>query len=241
MSDVFISYSQPDTECAHEMVALLEGREVKCWMAPRDMTPAADWAAQIIDAISAARVMVLVFSSSSNQSPQVRREVERAVHKRLSILPFRIEDVQPSKSLEYFLSSHHWMDAFPPPREPHYERLCSHLQTELAMPAAPAPLAGLPSAQPSSAQTASPPPRAGGASAGGHGFAPAELQHIETQLAGYIGPLAKHLVKRAAVGAHDVQDLIARLASELDAESDRRLFVQRCRQSPAATNSTRRP
>ena len=33
------------------------------------------------DAISASRVMVLVFSAASNDSPQVRREVERAVHK----------------------------------------------------------------------------------------------------------------------------------------------------------------
>ena len=70
-----------------------------------------------MDAISAARVMILVFSASSNHSPQVRREVERAVHKQLSILPFRIEDVLPSKSLEFFLSTQHWMDAFPPPRE----------------------------------------------------------------------------------------------------------------------------
>ena len=115
MSDVFISYSQPDRDCAHEMVARLEAQGVKCWIAPRDIAPSADWAAEIIDAITAARVMVLIFSASSNQSPQVRREVERAVHKGVSILPFRIENVLPSKSLEFFLSSQHWMDAFPPP------------------------------------------------------------------------------------------------------------------------------
>jgi hypothetical protein len=55
-------------------------------------------------------------ANGSNHSAQVRREVERAVHKQVQILPFRIEDVLPSKSLEYFLSSQHWMDAFPPPR-----------------------------------------------------------------------------------------------------------------------------
>ena len=57
--------------------------------------------------------MVLVFSASSNQSPQVRRGVERAVREQVDILPFRIEDVMPSKSLEFFLSAQHWMDAFP--------------------------------------------------------------------------------------------------------------------------------
>ncbi len=61
--------------------------------------------------------MVLVFSASSNDSPQVRREVERAVHKDLRILPFRLEDVLPSHSLEYFLSTQHWLDGFPGPRD----------------------------------------------------------------------------------------------------------------------------
>src|SRR5271166_5543065 len=83
--------------------------------------------------------MVLVLSASSNESPQVRREVERAVHKQVSILPFRIENVLPSKSLEYFLSAQHWMDAFPPPREAHYARLCAYLKSQLGVPAVMAP------------------------------------------------------------------------------------------------------
>ncbi len=93
--NVFISYSQPDRDCAFELVARLESEGIPCWIAPRDIAPSADWAAEIMDAISAARTMILVFSAGSNQSPQVRREVERAVHRQLSILPFRIEDVLP--------------------------------------------------------------------------------------------------------------------------------------------------
>src|SRR6202140_904490 len=130
--DAFISYSQPDHECAFELVARLEAEGIKCWIAPRDIAPSADGGAEIMDAISSVRVMILVFSANSNLSPQVRREVERAVHKQLSVLPFRIENVSPSKSLEFFLSAQHWMDAFPPPREPHYARLCTYLKTQLA-------------------------------------------------------------------------------------------------------------
>jgi len=66
--------------------------------------------------------------------------------------------------------------------------------------------------------------------AGGHGLSIAELRHIEALLAGYIGPLAKHLVKRAALRANDLDVLIAGLAAELDSESDRRAFTERCRQ-----------
>src|SRR5258708_24836954 len=135
--DVFISYSQPDHDCAFELVARVEAEGINCWIAPRDIAPSADWAAEIMDAISSVRVMILVFSASSNLSPQVRREVERAVHKQLSVLPFRIENVLPSKSLEFFLSAQHWMHAFPPPREPHYARLCAYLKAHLAAEPAP--------------------------------------------------------------------------------------------------------
>ena len=61
-----------------------------------------------------------------------------------------------------------------------------------------------------------------------------ELAHIECLLARYIGPLAKHLVKRAAARATGRADLIARLTAELDAESDRSAFAQRCKQLPSA-------
>src|ERR1700722_9134186 len=211
--DVFISYSQPDHDCAFELVARLEGHGVDCWIAPRDIAPSADWAAEIVDAISSARVMILVYSANSNLSPQVRREVERAVHKQLSILPFRIEDVPPSKSLEFFLSAQHWMDAFQPPREPHYSRLCAYLKTLIAEP--------LLTAEPAR-QTLPPASAVHGVRA--HAFEAADLQHIERQLAGYIGPLAKHLVKSAASHAAGVEDLVGRLATELDTESERREF-----------------
>jgi hypothetical protein len=211
--DVFISYSQPDRDCAVELVARLESEGINCWIAPRDIAPSADWAAEIMDAISSVRVMILVFSASSNLSSQVRREVERAIHKQLSVLPFRIEDVLPSKSLEFFLSAQHWMDAYPPPREPHYARLCTYLKRQLT---------SEPSQQALPATTIVSGVRT-------HAFDAAELQHIERQLAGYIGPLAKHLVKTAASHAAGVDDLVGCLATELDTESERREFTQRCR------------
>jgi hypothetical protein len=234
VSDVFISYSQPDGDCAHEMVERLEAQGVKCWIAPRDIEPSADWAAEIIDAITAARVMVLIVSASTNQSPQVRREVERAVHKGVNILPFRIENVLPSKSLEFFLSAQHWMDAFPPPREQYYARLCSYLKTHLSSLEISAP----PSPTSANSRTFEPPATSG---SGAHLFGSAELLHIEAQLAGYIGPLAKHLVKRAALRATGVEDLITRLVTELDAEPDRNAFVQRCRMMPGSKDRAGEP
>jgi hypothetical protein len=220
VSEIFVSYSQADRACAHDLVQLLEAQGLRCWIAPRDISPSADWAAEIIDAISAARVMLLVFSASSNQSPQVRREVERAVHKGVTVLPFRIEDVVPSKSLEFFLSAQHWMDAFPAPRDEHYRRLARYLSAQLAAPA------GAPVPEPPTSRAA------GGGSRAAAGSA--ELAHIQAQLASFIGPMAEYLVKREARSAAGSEELIARLSAELESESDRAAFVQRCRQAPGS-------
>ena len=61
----------------------------------------------------------------ANRSPQVRRELERAASADLPIIPLRVEDVAPSAVMEYFLSTPHWLNAFPGPLEPDLEQLTS--------------------------------------------------------------------------------------------------------------------
>jgi hypothetical protein len=121
--DVFISYSSQDKPTADAACAALEAANIRCWIAPRDINPGRDYGESIIDAIENARVFVLILSSSANASPQIKREVERAVSKGLPIIPVRIEEVAPSRTLEYFISSPHWLDAFPPPRERYFAKL----------------------------------------------------------------------------------------------------------------------
>jgi TIR domain len=96
--------------------------------------PGLDWGAAIIDAINDAKVMVLIFSSSANTSKQIKREVERAVSKGVTLIPLRIEDVPLGKTLEYFISSEHWMDALSRPLEPHVDRLADAIRALLARP-----------------------------------------------------------------------------------------------------------
>lgn len=129
--DVFVSYSHQDKLTADAVCATLEAQGIRCWIAPRDINPGQEWGQAIIQAIGGARVMVVVFSHHSNHSPQVMREVERAVHAGLAVLPFRIEDVAPSGSLEYFLSSMHWLDALSEDREVHIQRLATSIRAIL--------------------------------------------------------------------------------------------------------------
>ncbi|MFZ3374418.1 MAG: toll/interleukin-1 receptor domain-containing protein, partial [Chthoniobacterales bacterium] len=126
--DVFISYAIADKLTADAACAALEGEGIRCWIAPRDVLPGMDYAEAIIEAIEKARGMLLIFSSNANRSNQVKREVERAVHHGIPIIPFRIEDVPPNRALEYFISAPHWLDALTPPLEQHLKHLASTIR-----------------------------------------------------------------------------------------------------------------
>jgi hypothetical protein len=99
--DVFVSHSVKDKAVAEAIVARLEAESVTCWIAPRDVVPGADWGESIIDAIKSSRIMILIFSQNANVSSQIKREVERAVNKGVYIIPFRVEDIPPTRALEY--------------------------------------------------------------------------------------------------------------------------------------------
>ncbi|MHA2022174.1 MAG: AAA family ATPase, partial [Candidatus Thorarchaeota archaeon] len=51
----------------------------------------------------------------SNESPQVRREVERAVSKGITIYPLVMENIELSKWMQYYISAHQWHDAIDVP------------------------------------------------------------------------------------------------------------------------------
>jgi TIR domain len=129
--DAFISSSSRDKTAADATCAVLESVGIRCWIAPRDVRPGVEYGAAIIDAIERCRVMVLIFSSSANESRQVHREIERAVSRGIPIVPVRIEDVVPTKSMEYFLGAIHWLDALTPPLEGHLHKLAETVKAIL--------------------------------------------------------------------------------------------------------------
>jgi hypothetical protein len=129
--DVFLSYSSKDKNWADAACAVLERHRVRCWIAPRDITPGDEWGAAIIKGINGSRIMVLIFSGHANASAQVRREVERAISRGMSVLPIRIENVLPEGAMEYALGNMHWLDAFTPPMERQLELLARSVKTLL--------------------------------------------------------------------------------------------------------------
>lgn len=122
-NDVFISYSHVNSVVADAICHHFEESGVRCWYAPRNIQPGDEWADAIIKAIKSSRMLVLVFSSESNDSAQVRREIGAAMNAGIPIVPFKITDAVPTGSMEYYLNTLHWLDAVDQPLEEAIDRL----------------------------------------------------------------------------------------------------------------------
>jgi hypothetical protein len=121
--DIFISYSSEDKSVADAVVAALEKRGIRCWYAPRDIEAGTDWGDSITHAISDSALMLLIFSKNSNRSKRVLDEIYYAISEGKTILPFRIENLDPSGAMRLHLSSRHWLDAYDPSWEVHINKL----------------------------------------------------------------------------------------------------------------------
>lgn len=129
---VFISYSSPDRALANDLCAYLEAQGISCWIAPRDVVPGSDFPGSIIDAIDASSLVILIFSKSSNNSPHVLRELTRAIRSNIMIIPFRIEDILPTKNMDYSINVAQWFDAMPPPPQQHFGALTEIIKSHLS-------------------------------------------------------------------------------------------------------------
>jgi hypothetical protein len=135
---VFISHSRENAVDAREVCEALEGgKDVRCWIAPRDIRGGQSWPDAVILGLEQSHVVVILLSESSNESPEVLREIERASKLHKTVVPFRIEDVEPAGGLAFFLSSAQWVDGFRPPRTRALAELVRQVRWALAAPTPP--------------------------------------------------------------------------------------------------------
>jgi len=129
--DIFISYVNEDKSAADTICTNLENYGLQCWIAPRNIAPGEKYAPAIIHAIDNAKIVVVVFSHNSDQSAHVRTEIERAFNHEKMIIPFRIEDIEPSDEMQYFIGSRQWLDAFSGSLDGHTNRLADIIKKHL--------------------------------------------------------------------------------------------------------------
>ena len=109
-NDAFVSYASQDAAVANAIVENLEQHGIKCWIAPRNITPGLQYADEIVGAINNTKVLVLVFSEHAAESAHLGREIERAASKRRRIIVLRTDAAPLTRSFEYFLSDSQWID-----------------------------------------------------------------------------------------------------------------------------------
>lgn len=121
--NLFISYASENKDIADYIVDRIEKRGYKCFIAPRDICTGSEYAVEIIRGISNSTAVLLVFSSKSDKSHYVLREINSAVSRNRPIIPLRIEDFLPSEAMEFYLGPTHWLDAFPEILDVHLDKI----------------------------------------------------------------------------------------------------------------------
>ncbi len=127
-STVFISHASRDQTVAGLVCQALEQRHIRCWIAPRDIGVGEIWDEAIANGIKSCQVVVLIFSSGTNDSAHVKREIHLAFDKAKLVIPFRVEGVKPDGGLEYMMVGVQWLDAVVPPLEHHLKVLVDRVE-----------------------------------------------------------------------------------------------------------------
>ena len=103
--DCFISHSSKDTANAMSLVERLESREVKCWIAPRDIEAGSTYSAEIVEGIKTSASLIVLISKESLTSRHVEREVNLADDLRKPIYPVKLIDIEIHGGLSFYLSA----------------------------------------------------------------------------------------------------------------------------------------
>ena len=101
--EVFISYSSANIQTAQAICHALESNRIKCWMAPRDIRPGAEYGDIIEEAIVTCKVFLIVFSETSQISRWVRSELNIGFSSNKPIIPFRIDPTDLKGSMKLML------------------------------------------------------------------------------------------------------------------------------------------
>jgi len=128
--DVFISYNSTDLRIAEAACHYIEERRLRCFIAPRDITPP-DWASSITSAIEGAKAFVIIVSENSISSNEVAKEIALATRVSDYIFPFRIDDSELDGRMTYHLAPFHWIDAVTPPMEKRLNELADRIVASL--------------------------------------------------------------------------------------------------------------
>src|SRR6516162_6330612 len=101
--DVFVSYASHDRERVTVIADLLRSLGVQLWLDHHRLTGGARWAQEIVRAIKACKVLLLMCSDAAMRSRAVSQEIQLAWKYKLNYLPLLLEQTSFPEQLEFFL------------------------------------------------------------------------------------------------------------------------------------------
>lgn len=110
MASVFLSHSTEDVAAAREIAAAIRAAGGDVWMAPDSILPGESYNEAIVAGVRRCEILAVLVSRASNASRHVAREVALADDNGKRIVPIRIESVEPSDGLRYYLGLAQWVE-----------------------------------------------------------------------------------------------------------------------------------
>lgn len=105
----FISHSSEDAEFAARLCALLEAKNLTCWIAPRDLVEGQPWPPQLMAGIAVSESFILLASESALGSVDVLNEVHQAHKLAKPLYTVLIPPAKVRGEMDYYLSRWHWL------------------------------------------------------------------------------------------------------------------------------------
>jgi hypothetical protein len=110
VSKIFVSYSRHDLEIVDCIVGKIEDTGMKVWIDRDDIKAGKTWRAQIVEAIDTCDAFVLMLSSNSATSDNVRKEVDLAQDSGRTVFIMRLGPVQLPAEMRYELVGLQYID-----------------------------------------------------------------------------------------------------------------------------------
>ena len=111
-AEVFVSYSSQDFEEVHRIVEQLRGAGVSVRMDEGGIEAATLWSEAIVEAINDSKVLIMMVSGHSTDSPNVVKEVMLSSESGKVILPVYLEEAEIPSRLKYQLTGIQHLEAF---------------------------------------------------------------------------------------------------------------------------------
>jgi hypothetical protein len=111
-SPIFVCHASADRPITDRICTALRKRGLVLWMSSRDVRPGENYQEEIVRAIHAAKVMILIFTANANASDEIKKELALAAQRRLMVIPIRIANIEPNAALSYELSTRQWIELF---------------------------------------------------------------------------------------------------------------------------------